>query len=106
MPRLVFSTAAREDLAEIEARIEEASGSGEAAQGFVEQIVRKCNRLARYETRIGRPRPELLPDLRSFPYREYVIFFRYVADRFYVVNILRGSRDIDAYFADADGDYE
>jgi plasmid stabilization system protein ParE len=46
MPRLVFSTAAREDLAEIEARIEEASGSSEAAQSFVELVIGKCDRLA------------------------------------------------------------
>ena len=53
MPRLVFSTAAREDLAEIEAHIEEASGSGETAQDFVEQIIRKCNRLADCEFSAG-----------------------------------------------------
>jgi plasmid stabilization system protein ParE len=95
----MFSTAAQEDLAEIEARIKGVSGSEEAAQSFTEQILRKCDRLAKLETRIGRPRPELLPDLRSFPYRHYVIFFRYVADSFYVVNVLHGARDIDAYFA-------
>ena len=98
----MFSTAAREDLAGIEAYIEEASGSGEAAQDFVEQIIRKCNRLADFETKIGRSRPELLPDLRSFPFRNYVIFFRYVSDIFYVVNILYGARDIDAFFDNDD----
>jgi len=98
MPRLVFSTAAREDLAEIEAHIEEASGSSETAQDFVEQIIRKCGRLADFETKVGRPRPELLPDLRSFPFRNYVIFFRYASDTFYVINVLHGARDIDALF--------
>jgi toxin ParE1/3/4 len=30
----------------------------------------------------------------------YVIFFRYEADRFEVLNILEGHRDIDAHFVD------
>jgi toxin ParE1/3/4 len=98
MPRLVFSEDARLALAKIEARIEELSGSSETADNFVEQILRKCNRLAKFNTRVGRPRPELLPDMRSYPYRNYIIFFRYVGDIFYVVSVLHGSRDIDAYF--------
>jgi plasmid stabilization system protein ParE len=100
MPRLVFSKAARKDLAKIEADIEEVSASSEAAQAFVEQIIRKCTRLAGFETRIGRRRPELLPDLRSYPYRNYVIFFRYSGGAFYIVNILYGACDIDAIFSE------
>lgn len=99
MPIPVFSTAAQRDLAEIEARVEETSGSGEVAQAFVTLLVAKCKRLAGFKTRIGRPRQELLPDLRSYPYRNYVIFFRYVGGSFYVVNVLHGARDIGAYFA-------
>ncbi len=106
MPRLVFSTPALRDLAKIEARIEEVSGSSDTAQSFVELVVSKCSRLAGFETRIGRPRPELLPDLRSFPYRNYIIFFRYTGDSFYVVNILRATRDIGTFFAGTDGDYD
>jgi toxin ParE1/3/4 len=99
MPTLVFSTPALRDLAEIEARVEETSGSSEVAQAFVTRLVEKCKRLARFKTRIGRPRQELLPDLRSYPYRSHIIFFRYVAGSFYVVNVLYGARDIGAYFA-------
>jgi toxin ParE1/3/4 len=101
MPSLEFSAPALRDLAEIELRVEEASASTEVAQKFVTQLVEKCKRLARFETRIGRARQELLPDLRSYPYRNYVIFFRYVGDSFYVVNILHGARDIGAYFGGA-----
>ncbi len=56
MPTLVFSTPALRDLAEIEARVEETSGSGEVAQAFVTRLVEKCKRLAGFGTRIGRPR--------------------------------------------------
>ena len=47
---------------------------------------------------MGRPRAELRPDLRSHPYKSYVIFFRYVGDMFEVVNVLEGHRDIIGYF--------
>jgi toxin ParE1/3/4 len=96
VPRLALSTPALRDLAGIELHVEETSGSSEAAQGFVTQLVAKCERLARLEARVGRPRPELLPDLRSYPYRNYIIFFRFVGDSFHVVNILHGARDIGA----------
>jgi toxin ParE1/3/4 len=47
---------------------------------------------------MGRSRPELRPDFRSFPDKNYVIFFRSADEGFDLVNILQGHRDIDAYF--------
>jgi toxin ParE1/3/4 len=47
---------------------------------------------------MGRPRPELRPDLRSHPFKSYVIFFRYLEDTLEIVNILEGHRDIDTFF--------
>ena len=49
---------------------------------------------------LGRPRPELREDIRSFPYHRHVIFFRYVGDVLEVVNILEGHRDVEAFFED------
>ena len=49
---------------------------------------------------MGRPRPELRPELRSVAFKGYVIFFRYVGEVLEVVNILGGHRDIDAYFGE------
>jgi len=46
---------------------------------------------------MGRPRPELHPDLRSHPHKSYVIFFRYVGGVL-EIDILEGHRDIDAFF--------
>jgi plasmid stabilization system protein ParE len=62
------------------------------------KLIAKCRHLARLPVRMGRPRPELLLDLRSTPYGNYMIFFRYVGDTFEVVNILEGHLDIDAHF--------
>lgn len=47
---------------------------------------------------MGRARPEFHPDLRSFAFGNYVLFFRYVDDCFEVVNIIARYRGIDEYF--------
>ncbi len=52
------------------------------SEDFVRRLGVKCHELAALESTIGRPRPELRSDMRSFPYKGYVIFFRYAEDRF------------------------
>ena len=47
---------------------------------------------------MGRRRPELKDDMRSFAFRSYVIFFRYVDNVFEVLNVLEGHRDFDTHF--------
>ena len=98
MPRLVFTHAAQLNLIEIADYIEGRSGSTETAERFCNKLIAKRRRLARLPVQMGRPRPELLLGLRSTPYGNYVIFFRYVDDAFEVVNILEGHLDIDARF--------
>jgi toxin ParE1/3/4 len=58
----------------------------------------QCRKLASLPGTLGRPRPELRPDIRSFPFKGYMIFFRYKDDMFEVVNVLEGHRDVIAYF--------
>jgi toxin ParE1/3/4 len=65
----------------------------------VERLRAQCHKLAALPGTIGRARPQLRADIRSVPYKDYVIFFRYVADRFEIVNILEGHRDVDGYFS-------
>jgi toxin ParE1/3/4 len=57
---------------------------------------RRCKR------RSVAPRPELRTDIRSFPYGNYVIFFRYIEDRFEVVSILERHLDIDSNYGGFD----
>jgi toxin ParE1/3/4 len=59
----------------------------------------KCRKLASLRAKLGIARPELHVDIRSFPFRGYVIFFRYRDELFEVVNILEGHRDFDSFFA-------
>ena len=62
------------------------------------QLRQQCAKLAALPGTLGRPRPELRSDIRSFPFRSYVIFFRYVGNDFEVVAVLEGHRDAEGYF--------
>lgn len=42
--------------------------------------------------------PSFGPDLRSFPARRSVIFFHLLGDTLEIVNVVHGSRDIEAMF--------
>ena len=98
MRQLVYLAAARRDFADILEYITRESGSLAIGRGFVDLLRMQCRKLASLPGTLGRPRPELRPDIRSFPCKGYVIFFRYSGDRFEVVNVLEGHRDIVAYF--------
>ncbi len=102
MRRATFLASVRSDLLAILTYIADASGHVDVGEAFVTKLRAQCHKLASDEIVIGRARPELRPDIRSFPYMGYVIFFRYVDDRFEVVNILEGHQDIDAFFSGVD----
>jgi toxin ParE1/3/4 len=102
MRRLIFTPAANADLIEIANYIEQTSGHVNAAEAFVGKLVAHCERIAASPIQLGRERPALLPGLRSVPSGKYLIFVRYLGeptpDTVEVVNILRGRRDIEAFF--------
>jgi toxin ParE1/3/4 len=47
---------------------------------------------------LGRKRPDLLPDLRSFPIDNYVVFYQQIEDGIDVIRLLHGSRDMEEVF--------
>lgn len=98
MARLVYLDSARDDLRSIQRHLTSASASREVGAAFARVLHLQCVKLAALPGVLGRPRPELRPDIRSFPYKGYVMFFRYESDRFEVVNILEGHRDVLAHF--------
>lgn len=104
MRRLVYLASARRDLSDILKYITRESGSVATARRFVQRIQQQCAKLAALPGTLGRPRPELHADIRSFPFRGYVIFFRYVDETSQVVDVLEGHRDADAHFAAKDID--
>lgn len=48
--------------------------------------------------RAGRARPELLPGLRSFAFRGYVIFYSLSKDGVLIERVLHGARDVARIF--------
>lgn len=104
MPSLVYRSAALRDLADIAAYVERESGSRAAADTFIENLSNFCEHLAGLPGLMGRPRPDLHPRYRSVTYGRYVIFLRYAdADgprsHLYVVHVVHGARDMQAFFA-------
>jgi plasmid stabilization system protein ParE len=91
--RLVYLSSARQDFRDILRYLTVESGDRAIARAFVDRLQQQCRRLASLPGTLGRGRPEFQPDIRSFPYRGYIVFFRYEADTFEVVNVLEGHRD-------------
>lgn len=102
MSRATFLASVRADLLAILTYFADESGSVAVGEAFVRKLRAKCHKLAALPSAIGRARPELRAGIRSFPCMGYVIFFRYVGDRFEVMNILEGHRDIDSHFSGKD----
>ncbi len=99
MRRLIYTRSARRDLLSILNYIAHESASSALGRRFTDQIQQQCRKLASLPGLMGRPRPELRPDLRSFAFRGYIILFRYEGDTMEIVNIIEGHRDIDDFFS-------
>jgi toxin ParE1/3/4 len=98
MRRLVYLAAAREALADLLVSITEFSGSIATGRAYVERIRAHCRKIATLPCTIGRPRPELRPDLRSTACGQHVIFFRIVGETVEIITILHARRDLAAAF--------
>jgi toxin ParE1/3/4 len=102
LPHLRFLDSARDDLAEIANYIAMRAG-GDTAARFTGEIIAKCEQLATLPGLLGRARPELRADIRSVPFKGYLIFMRYLPseterDIPEIVNVLEGHRDFMADF--------
>lgn len=94
MPGVLKRPLARADLAEIWLFIAEDSEA--AADRFLNVLEQKFGLLATHP-QMGRLRPELMPELRSFPVGRYVVFYLPMPDGIELVRILHGSRDIGVH---------
>ncbi len=81
------------DLAEIWSFI--ADDSEASADRFLAKLQTKLSLLAT-QPEMGRLRPELMPDLRSFPYARYVLFYIARPEGIEVVRVLHSARDIES----------
>ena len=66
-----------------------------AADNLLDDVDSSCQLLA-IQPQAGRLRPELAPELRSFPVDRYVVFYRPQDDGIDVVRVLHSARDIES----------
>lgn len=95
MGQVLRTTKAHLDLVQIAIYLNERNPS--AADRLLETIDERCLQLSNFPE-IGRLREELAPNLRSFPVRNYVIFYRPMSDGIQLIRILHGARDIPKLF--------
>ncbi len=69
-----------------------------AAITFNERL-NKCFELLADNPKIGRERPELKQDLRSFPEGNYLVFYREWSGIVAIARVLHGARDLDEIFS-------
>ena len=93
--KLIISDQATHDLADIWLYI--ANDSPQVAGKFIDSIYEHC-RLFCSSPDMGKVRDELLPGLKSFPLKRYVIFYRILSDSVEIVRVLSGYRDIGSIF--------
>jgi plasmid stabilization system protein ParE len=98
MRKLAYLASAQRDFVDILDFITRQSGNLAVGRHFMKALRQHCKKLASLPGMMGQARPELRPDIRSVAFRGYVIFFRYEDNRFEVVNVLEGHRDIPGYF--------
>lgn len=69
----------------------------DAAVKLIKELFDKFRILAE-NSKLGKQRDEILLDLRSFPHKNYIIFYLETPEGIEIYRILHGSRDIDGMF--------
>lgn len=95
MPRVLRTRQAETDVLEIWIFI--AEDSIRAADGLLDRFEQVFHTLST-QPRMGRRRPELSPDLRSFPVGDYLVFYEPLDDGIQLIRVLSGYRDIESLF--------
>ena len=66
------------------------------ADRLIDVITERFYLLSRYP-RLGRIRPDLRPELRSFSVGDYIILYRIVAEDVLILHVFHGRQDIQAH---------
>jgi toxin ParE1/3/4 len=93
-----LAKAAQQDLRDIWRGLAE-YGQLSLADDTLADIESKFGLLGQFPN-VGRARNDLLPELRSYPAKDFVIFYRLLTNTVEVVRVIHGSRDILAIFKD------
>ena len=98
MYKLRYLDQAKDDLLQIKSYLTERSGSTQVALAFTSRLRQQCRKLASYPGEVGQARPELGEKIRSFAYKNYLIFFMYHGQELRVISITEGHRDLFKLF--------
>lgn len=98
MRRLEYLASANRDLSDIARYVTRESGSIAVALALTGRLRKRCRELAALPGLLGQARPELRPELRSTPFKHYLIFFRYEDDAVEIVHVVHGRRDLTTFF--------
>lgn len=71
----------------------------ESGERFLEEFTKKCRYLTQFP-QMGRSYRQLRPYLRGIPLQNYIIFYRIGNDGIEIMRIIRGDRDLEAFFED------
>jgi toxin ParE1/3/4 len=85
---------ARAELSSIWNYIFKESGSAVAADSVIDAITERFYLLSQFP-RMGRPRADLRPGLRSFPVGQYVIIYTIEGADVEILHVFHGRQDID-----------
>ena len=91
------SARAEDDLDGIWLYIAEESDSPERADRQIKAITDRFYLISDYPS-LGRPRPDLRPDVRSFPIGNYVILYRIDQGNVTILRVFPSMRDINSLF--------
>ncbi len=96
MRKIIFSPEALKDLEEIWLYI--AQDSPSRADGFLDQLYSLCTENLAAFPEIGTGRDYLGKEVLAFPYKRYMIYYRFDVNRIEIIRILHGSRDLPTIF--------
>ena len=96
MAQILLTPLATEDLQEIWLYLAENTGN-ETANKFLSEVKKKCETVAGFPE-MGRVRHEYLLNLRSFLFKNYILFYLPLDDGIEVLRIVHSSRDIQQVF--------
>jgi toxin ParE1/3/4 len=92
-----FSEFAKADLKSIFAYL--AENDVDSADKLVDELLEKFKLLAE-NSGLGRKRDEFIVNLRSFPYKRYIIFYFPIENGVEIFRVIHSSRDIETLFTD------
>ncbi|MGK7889807.1 MAG: type II toxin-antitoxin system RelE/ParE family toxin [Leptolyngbyaceae cyanobacterium] len=95
-PQFRLTEPAIQDIEQIADYLAQQSGLKQADQ-FLMDLDNKCAKILRFPN-LGRPRNEILPNLRSLPISNYLILYMPIGQDIEILRVVSGYRDLSALF--------